>query len=162
MAAVPIVRQLGLSSHGVISADLFGHPSDYDVIGVHENFRWLISAAAQAFGAAYHGRKIGTVGDVLAISFFPAKSSRRPSQGGAVFAGADNSARHKPPLRGKRTVGRDSAERAQASLPLDQGSTCSDHMLRRIRLRRIVFGWVYPASLNAPPSPGCRVSRGIS
>jgi hypothetical protein len=92
MAAVPIVRQLGLSSRGVISVDPFGHLSDYDVIAARENNRWLISAAAQAFGAAYHGRKVGTVGDVISTSFFPDKCLHRYGQEDAVFAGADKTA----------------------------------------------------------------------
>lgn len=99
--AVLTARQLGLSLRGVITVDLFGQPCDYDAIvpEVLENGLWLICDAAQAFGATYRGRKIGTIGDVTATSFFPAKPLGCYGDGGAVFTDDDEIAERIRSLR---------------------------------------------------------------
>jgi dTDP-4-amino-4,6-dideoxygalactose transaminase len=80
-------REQGLNPVGCITVDLFGQPADYAAI---EPFctaegLWLLSDAAQSFGATYHGRKIGTIGFATATSFFPAKPLGCYGDGGAVF-----------------------------------------------------------------------------
>ena len=50
---------------------------------------WLLSDAAQSFGAAYKGRKVGTIGMATATSFFPAKPLGCYGDGGAVFTDDD-------------------------------------------------------------------------
>ncbi|HYG86199.1 MAG TPA: DegT/DnrJ/EryC1/StrS family aminotransferase [Azospirillum sp.] len=86
--------QQGLPLVGVISVDIFGQPCDYDAIEpiVHENGLWLICDAAQAFGAIYRGRHVGTVGDITTTSFFPAKPLGCYGDGGAVFTDDDETA----------------------------------------------------------------------
>jgi dTDP-4-amino-4,6-dideoxygalactose transaminase len=82
---------LGLRVRGVISVDLFGQPCDYDAIEelAREYGLWVICDAAQSFGAAYRGRKVGALGDVTATSFFPAKPLGCYGDGGAVFTDDD-------------------------------------------------------------------------
>src|SRR5918997_4152728 len=73
--AIATVRRLRLNPVGLISVDLFGLPADYDLIEqicAREGL-WLLSDAAQSFGATYRGRKVGTIGMATATSFFPAK-----------------------------------------------------------------------------------------
>ncbi len=86
-AALRTAHRLGLPVRGVISVDLFGQPCDYDAVErfARENDLWLICDAAQAFGATYRGRKVGTIGDVTTTSFFPAKPLGCYGDGGAVF-----------------------------------------------------------------------------
>jgi dTDP-4-amino-4,6-dideoxygalactose transaminase len=84
---VRTARSLGLKPAGVISVDLFGQPADYDAIEpvcTREEL-WLLSDAAQSFGATYKGRKVGTIGFATATSFFPAKPLGCYGDGGAVF-----------------------------------------------------------------------------
>ena len=84
---VRTARSLGLKPAGVISVDLFGQPADYDAIEpvcAREEL-WLLSDAAQSFGATYKGRKVGTIGFAAATSFFPAKPLGCYGDGGAVF-----------------------------------------------------------------------------
>jgi dTDP-4-amino-4,6-dideoxygalactose transaminase len=90
-AAVLTARRTGLALRGVISVDLFGQPCDYAAIErvVRENDLWLISDAAQSFGATYHNRKVGVIGDITATSFFPAKPLGCYGDGGAVFTDDD-------------------------------------------------------------------------
>ena len=90
-AAIDTAKSLGLRPAGVISVDLFGLPADYDSIEpVCKAHRlWLIDDAAQAFGATYKGRKLGTVGIGTGTSFFPAKPLGGYGDGGAVFTDDD-------------------------------------------------------------------------
>lgn len=90
-AAVLTARRLGLPLRGLISVDLFGQPCEYDLIQeiVRENGLWMISDAAQSFGAAYRGRMVGVIGDATATSFFPAKPLGCYGDGGAVFTDDD-------------------------------------------------------------------------
>lgn len=86
-----VAKQKGLKPVGVITVDLFGQPADYDRIEpfCKENNLWLLSDAAQSFGAEYKGRKVGTIGDATATSFFPAKPLGCYGDGGAVFTDDD-------------------------------------------------------------------------
>jgi dTDP-4-amino-4,6-dideoxygalactose transaminase len=86
-AAIRTARRLGLRPVGVITVDLFGLPADYDAVEpfcAREGL-WLLSDAAQSFGATYKGRKVGTIGVATATSFFPAKPLGCYGDGGAVF-----------------------------------------------------------------------------
>lgn len=85
-------RRQGLTLRGAISVDLFGQPCDYEPIEavLRENGLWLIADAAQSFGAVYHGRKVGTIGDLTTTSFFPAKPLGCYGDGGAVFTEDDS------------------------------------------------------------------------
>ncbi|MEY3492552.1 MAG: hypothetical protein RL309_1680, partial [Verrucomicrobiota bacterium] len=69
------------------TVDLFGQPADYDLIEpiAAENGLWLMSDAAQSFGATFRGRKVGTIGAVTATSFFPSKPLGCYGDGGAIF-----------------------------------------------------------------------------
>ena len=85
--AADLARQRGLTPKGVIAVDLFGQPADYEAI---EAFcaaagLWLLSDAAQSFGAAYGDRRVGTLGVATATSFFPAKPLGCYGDGGAIL-----------------------------------------------------------------------------
>jgi len=86
-AAIATARARGLTPTAVIAVDLFGQPADYDAIepvcAAHR--LWLLSDAAQSFGATYKGRRVGTIGAATSTSFFPAKPLGCYGDGGAVF-----------------------------------------------------------------------------
>src|SRR5712671_4992772 len=67
--------RLGLKPKAVIPVDLFGQSADHDAIGriAEAEGLFVLDDAAQAFGASYKGRRLGTFGLVTATSFFPAK-----------------------------------------------------------------------------------------
>ncbi len=80
-------KEQGLNPVCFIPVDLFGQPADYDMlepICTAEGL-WILSDAAQSFGATYKGRKVGTIGIATATSFFPAKPLGCYGDGGAVF-----------------------------------------------------------------------------
>jgi dTDP-4-amino-4,6-dideoxygalactose transaminase len=89
--AVATAKRLGLKPKAVIPVDLFGLPADHDAIGsiAAEHDLFVLDDAAQAFGAAYRGRKLGALATATATSFFPAKPLGCYGDGGAVFTDDD-------------------------------------------------------------------------
>jgi dTDP-4-amino-4,6-dideoxygalactose transaminase len=85
--ALIAARRLDLAPKAIIPVDLFGLPADYSTIEAiaDEAGLFVLSDAAQSFGATYHGRKVGTLGLATTTSFFPAKPLGCYGDGGAVF-----------------------------------------------------------------------------
>ena len=85
-AAIEHTRGAGLRPKAVIPVDLFGQPADYDRIEpiARANGLKVLCDAAQSFGAALHGRRVGGFGDATAVSFFPSKPLGCYGDGGAV------------------------------------------------------------------------------
>jgi dTDP-4-amino-4,6-dideoxygalactose transaminase len=90
-AGIETAKRRGLKPVGVIPVDLFGQPADFDAIEqiARANRMWVMSDAAQSFGATYKGRKVGTMGRITTTSFFPAKPLGCYGDGGAVFTDDD-------------------------------------------------------------------------
>ncbi len=90
-AAVAAARRLGLTPRAIIAVDLFGLPADHDGIAAlaaaEELF--VLDDAAQAFGATYKGRRLGSVAAATATSFFPAKPLGCYGDGGAILTDDD-------------------------------------------------------------------------
>jgi dTDP-4-amino-4,6-dideoxygalactose transaminase len=84
---IATAKRLGLKPVAVIPVDLFGQSADHDVIGTiaAEEGLFVLDDAAQAFGASYKGRRLGTLGLATATSFFPAKPLGCFGDGGAIF-----------------------------------------------------------------------------
>src|SRR5471030_653202 len=84
---IATAKKLGLKPKAVIPVDLFGQSADHDAIGeVADAERlFVLDDAAQAFGASYKGRHLGSFGLATATSFFPAKPLGCFGDGGAIF-----------------------------------------------------------------------------
>jgi len=84
-------RNGALTPRGIIPVDLFGLPADYDRISdlAEAQGLFLIEDAAQSFGAEYHGKKAGALGDIACTSFFPAKPLGGYGDGGMCFTDDD-------------------------------------------------------------------------
>jgi len=89
--AIPVARKLGLAPKAVIPVDLFGQPADHAAIAAiaEAETLFVLDDAAQALGATYRNRPIGTFGAATATSFFPAKPLGCYGDGGAVFTDDD-------------------------------------------------------------------------
>jgi dTDP-4-amino-4,6-dideoxygalactose transaminase len=89
--AVTTAKRLGLKPRMVISVDLFGLPADYDAICAVAEAEGLfvLDDAAQAYGASYKGRRLGTFAHATTTSFFPAKPLGCYGDGGAIFTDDD-------------------------------------------------------------------------
>jgi dTDP-4-amino-4,6-dideoxygalactose transaminase len=90
-AGIAAAVRHGLRPKAIIAVDLFGRPADYDALRTlaarHQLF--LLADAAQSFGATYNGRAVGSLADVTATSFFPAKPLGCYGDGGAILTNDD-------------------------------------------------------------------------
>jgi dTDP-4-amino-4,6-dideoxygalactose transaminase len=75
----------------IIPVHLFGQPADMDPILEFARKRnlFVIEDAAQAHGAVYKGRKVGTLGDAACFSFYPGKNLGAFGEAGAVVTNSD-------------------------------------------------------------------------
>jgi dTDP-4-amino-4,6-dideoxygalactose transaminase len=89
--AIATARKNGLKPKAIIPVDLFGLPADFEPVlelAASEGL-FALDDAAQAFGATYKGRPLGTFGLATATSFFPAKPLGCYGDGGAIFTDDD-------------------------------------------------------------------------
>ena len=93
-AAIEDARGAGLRPKAVIPVDLFGQAADYERIEpiARANGLKVLCDAAQSFGAALHGRRVGGFGDATALSFFPSKPLGCYGDGGAVLTADEETA----------------------------------------------------------------------
>jgi len=70
----------------ILPVHLYGQPADMDPIMevARRHNLIVIEDAAQAHGAKYKGRPVGSVGDIACFSFYPGKNLGAYGEGGAV------------------------------------------------------------------------------
>ncbi len=89
--AIEWAKAEGLHPRAVIPVDLFGQAADYGALlpVVEEARLFVLSDAAQSFGATLGGARVGRFGLATATSFFPAKPLGCYGDGGAIFTDDD-------------------------------------------------------------------------
>jgi dTDP-4-amino-4,6-dideoxygalactose transaminase len=89
--AVAAAKSKGLTPKAVIPVDLFGLPADHGAVAAAAEAEdlFILDDAAQAFGATFNNRRLGTFGHMTATSFFPAKPLGCYGDGGAVLTDDD-------------------------------------------------------------------------
>jgi len=85
-----IKRRLTKRVKAIIVVHLYGHPADMDKILeiARENNIRVIEDAAEAHGAEYKGRKVGTFGDIATFSFY-ANKIITTGEGGMIVTNND-------------------------------------------------------------------------
>ena len=70
----------------ILPVHLYGQPADMDpIMEIAKKHRLLvIEDAAQAHGAEYRGRRVGSIGDMACFSFYPGKNLGAYGEGGMV------------------------------------------------------------------------------
>jgi dTDP-4-amino-4,6-dideoxygalactose transaminase len=101
-----VEEKITRKTKAIIPVHLFGHPADMDPICVlagKYNIR-VIEDCAQAFGATYKGKKVGTLGDCGCFSFFPSKNLAGYGDGGMIITGNEDVAKNMRLLRNHGSV----------------------------------------------------------
>jgi dTDP-4-amino-4,6-dideoxygalactose transaminase len=77
---------IGPRTRAVMPVHLYGQPADMDsIVAIAHRYNLsVIEDAAQAHGALYKGRRVGTLGDVACFSFYPSKNLGAFGDGGMV------------------------------------------------------------------------------
>jgi dTDP-3-amino-3,4,6-trideoxy-alpha-D-glucose transaminase len=81
-----IAEALTPRTRAVVAVHLFGHPADVDGIraALDGTGVKLVEDCAQAHGARYRGRRVGSLGDAAAFSFYPTKNLGAYGDGGFI------------------------------------------------------------------------------
>ncbi len=76
----------------LLPVHLFGTPVDMDSVAAiaHDRGLKVIDDSAQAHGARYKGRRVGSLGDVSTFSFYPGKNLGAFGDAGAVTTNSDD------------------------------------------------------------------------
>jgi dTDP-4-amino-4,6-dideoxygalactose transaminase len=85
---IALVKQQGrLRPRAVVGVDLYGLPADWPAIGeiCRAEGMFALDDAAQAFGGALDGKRLGQWGDATALSFYPTKTLGCYGDGGAIL-----------------------------------------------------------------------------
>jgi dTDP-4-amino-4,6-dideoxygalactose transaminase len=79
----------------IVPVHLYGQPADMDpILEVARRHRLpVIEDAAQAHGAKYKGRPVGSLGEMACFSFYPGKNLGAYGEGGIVVTGNEEHAR---------------------------------------------------------------------
>lgn len=89
----PIGLEAAITSKtkAIIPVHLYGQPADMDsILTIARNYGLaVIEDAAQAHGAEYKGRRIGSLGDVACFSFYPSKNLGACGNAGIIVTNDD-------------------------------------------------------------------------
>jgi dTDP-4-amino-4,6-dideoxygalactose transaminase len=85
----------------ILPVHLYGQPCEMDPILdiAHRHGLRVVEDCAQAIGATYRGRKVGSMGDLGCLSFFPSKNLGCFGDGGMVVSNDAEAAAHVEMLR---------------------------------------------------------------
>ncbi|MBI2527597.1 MAG: DegT/DnrJ/EryC1/StrS family aminotransferase [Candidatus Rokubacteria bacterium] len=77
---------------GFVPVHLYGHPADLAAVRTlcAERSLWLVEDCAQAHGAAWRGRNVGSFGRAGAFSFYPSKNLTVMGDGGLLVTDDDD------------------------------------------------------------------------
>lgn len=81
-----LAKALTSKTKAVVAVHLYGHPVDVEAVKsfCKQNHLKFIEDCAQAHGAKYQGKNIGSLGDISCFSFYPTKNLGAIGDGGAV------------------------------------------------------------------------------
>lgn len=83
---IKLDNKITIKTKAILPVHLYGQPADMDPILeiARQHELKVIEDAAQAHGATYKGRRVGTLGDAACFSFYPGKNLGAYGDGGAI------------------------------------------------------------------------------
>jgi len=86
-----IQEKITPKTKAIIPVHLYGQPADMDFISnIAKKYNLkIVEDAAQAHGAIYKGKKVGSLGDIACFSFYPGKNLGAYGDGGTVVTDND-------------------------------------------------------------------------
>jgi len=101
-------RALTPRTRAIVAVHLYGHPARIDRIAAiaRRHGAALVEDAAQAIGATWDGRPVGSWGDAACLSFYPTKNLGACGDGGMLLTDRDDVAEHVRRLRHHGDSGR--------------------------------------------------------
>lgn len=89
-----IERAITSKTRAIVPVHLYGQPAQMSAISdiAHAYGLKVIEDAAQAHGATWQGRSVGSLGDAAAFSFYPSKNLGALGDGGAVVTNSPETA----------------------------------------------------------------------
>ena len=81
-----IKKRITSKTKAIMAVHLYGHPCNMDALielALKHNL-YIIEDCAQAHGAEYRGKKVGSIGDIATFSFYPGKNLGAYGDGGAI------------------------------------------------------------------------------
>jgi len=133
-------QAIGPQTVGMIPTHLFGRPCDMDPLleSARKHNLFVVEDAAEAHGARYKGKLVGTMGDMGAFSFYVAHIITT-GEGGAVLAGDEKQAEI---LRSLRAHGRAcscpvcklNVDSGYCSIRFEQGGDLEDSRFSFLRI----------------------------
>ena len=82
-----IEKAISKNTKALLPVSLYGQTCDMDAVNdiARKHGLFVIEDACQSFGASYKGKKSGSLAEISAVSFFPAKPLGAYGNGGCVF-----------------------------------------------------------------------------
>lgn len=79
-------RHISMNTVAIIAVHLYGHPANMaDIMELAKKYNLkVIEDCAQAHGAEFKGKRVGSLGDVAAFSFYPGKNLGAYGDGGCI------------------------------------------------------------------------------
>jgi len=95
MDVTQIERVITNRTKAILPVHLYGQPADMDpILDIAQRYKLrVIEDAAQAHGAEYKGRRVGSIGDLGCFSFYPGKNLGAYGEGGMVVTNNPDYAR---------------------------------------------------------------------
>jgi dTDP-4-amino-4,6-dideoxygalactose transaminase len=138
MDAKLIERAITRRTRAILPVHLYGRPAEMDTIreiAARHNLR-VLEDAAQAHGAHYRGRRVGSLGHAAVFSFYPTKNLSACGEGGVLTTDDDQIAKFARAARNHGQTARYEHEFVGYNYRMDglQGAVL------RIKLRRL-YAW---------------------
>jgi dTDP-4-amino-4,6-dideoxygalactose transaminase len=128
-------RAITPRTRALVAVHLYGHPAPMDRVAALARARGLalVEDAAQAIGATWQGRPVGSWGDATCLSFYPTKNLGGCGDGGMLLTNRDDVAERVRRLRHHGDSGRYRHEELGISSRLDELQAA----LLRVKLPRL-------------------------